>query len=405
MTVVTALAPTSLPCDTPLTDSDVVALLTDAHAATTAMRIVGSGEWLDAGRPVQATRAINTRALSGIVSYVPGDLVITVRAGTSLAEISHATAPHGQCLSLDPAGSDDGTIGATIATASSGPLALSAGSVRDLVLGLGLVTGAGTPIRVGGRVVKNVAGFDLVRLCTGAFGTLGVLTDASLRLHAKPANDHTYVITVPADRTPLAAVQSLGLRALSFQALEILNAAAAQRINVGDGSQWAIVVRVTGNASRARAQQAVLAPLGTVTESDAQLWTALRYDEDGSATMRVVSAPSTLRETIAHVERALADVGLSAAQLRTTPHRGAIRILMPHAIGPTAAAATSARVATCVAALRDGITSGSVIGERLPSNAWAHLPPSTRDPVSQRIRDAFDPHRVLNRGIFGEHSA
>ena len=130
-----------------------------------------------------------------------------------------------------------------------------------------------------------------------------------------------------------------------------------------------------------------------------------RSDEDGSATMRVVSAPSTLGETIARVERVLADIGLSAAQLRITPHRGAIRILMPHAIGPTAAAATSARVGTCVAALRDSVANGSVIGERLPSDAWAHLPPPTRDPVSQRIRDAFDPHRVLNRGIFGEQSA
>ncbi len=405
MTAATALSPTSRPCDTPLTVSDVTALLADAHATATAIRIVGSGEWLDAGRPVQATRAVHVRGLSGIVSYVPGDLVITVRAGTTLAEIAHTTALHGQWLSLDPAGSDDGTIGATIATASSGPLALSAGTVRDLVLGLGLVSGTGTPIRVGGQVVKNVAGFDLVRLATGAYGTLGVLTDASLRLHAKPARDHTYVVTVPADRTPMAAVQSLGLRALSFQALEILNVAAAQRISVGDGSQWAVVVRITGNASRVHAQLAALAPLGVVTESDAHLWTALRYDDRGSATLRVVSAPSTLNETMARVERALADVGLSAAQLRITPHRGAIRIVIPHAMGPTAAAATSARVATCVAALRDSITSGSVIGERLPNDAWAHLPPCTRDPVSQRIRDAFDPHRVLNRGIFGEHAS
>ena len=404
MTVATALSPTLLPCDTPLTDSDVVALLANAHATATAIRIVGSGEWLDAGRPVQAARAINMRAVSGIVSYVPGDLVMTVRAGTTLAEIAHTTAAHGQWLSLDPAGSDDGTIGATIATASSGPLALGAGSVRDLVLGLSLVSGTGTPIRVGGRVVKNVAGFDLVRLATGAFGTLGVLTEVSLRLHAKPASDHTYVITVPADRTPMAAVQSLGLRALSFQALEILNVAAAQRISVGDGSQWAVIVRVTGNASRVRAQRDALAPLGTVTESDAQLWTALRNDDDGSATLRVVSAPSTLNETIARVERALANVGLSTAQLRITPHRGAIRILIPQAIGPTASAATRARVAACVAALRESITSGSVIGERLPVEAWAHVPPATRDAVSQRIRDAFDPCRVLNRGIFGEHS-
>src|SRR5439155_9619738 len=102
----------------------------------------------------------------GIVEYVPGDLTLTARAGTTLAEIRDATAAEQQWLALDPHGSDDGTIGATVATASAGPLATAFGTPRDLVLGVEFLTGGGALARGGGRVVKNVAGFDLVRLLT-----------------------------------------------------------------------------------------------------------------------------------------------------------------------------------------------------------------------------------------------
>src|SRR5215211_4142123 len=142
----------------------------------TGLRVLGRGSWLDAGRPVSATESLATRDLSGITEYVPGDLTLTARAGTTLGEIRRATAAHGQWLALDPHGSDEGTLGATIATASAGPLATAFGTPRDLVLGVEFVTGDGVVARGGGRVVKNVAGFDLARLVTGAWGTLGVLT-------------------------------------------------------------------------------------------------------------------------------------------------------------------------------------------------------------------------------------
>ena len=92
------------------------------RARGTTLRIVGRGTWLDAGRPVQATETLSTRELSGITEYVPGDLTLTARAGTTLGEIRDATAAHGQWLALDPYGTDDGTIGATVATGSAGPL-------------------------------------------------------------------------------------------------------------------------------------------------------------------------------------------------------------------------------------------------------------------------------------------
>ncbi len=385
--------------DTPTDDRDVAALLADAYSTSTPLRIVGHGTWASGGRPVHAQRELSMRAIAGIVEYVPSDLVITVRAGTTLDEIAMATAQHGQWLSLDPIGRDTGTIGATIATASSGPMSLGAGTVRDLVLGLGIVSGAGTLLRVGGRVVKNVAGFDLVRLSTGAFGTLGVLTDISLRLHAKPAVDATFTIAINANRNPVSVVQSLDLRALSFHALELLDPATAARSGVSDGACWVIVARAVGNATRVAAQRAILCTVGTVLERSSVLWTTLRDEPEMSATIRVTDAPSRLVDALGRVQAALQVAQITTAQLRVTPHRGAIRIVIP---GSMTSANTSLQL--LVETLHTNTTTGSVLGERLPSGAWTLFPAATTDHISQRIRDAFDPRRILNRGIFGEHT-
>ena len=386
--------------ETPTTDRDVAVLVADAHATGTPLRIVGNGTWRTGGRPVFAQRELSMRALSGIVEYVPSDLVMTVRAGTTLEEIALATAQYGQWLSLDPVGRDTGTIGATVATASSGAMSLGAGTVRDLVLGLGLVSGTGTPLRVGGRVVKNVAGFDLVRLSTGAFGTLGVLTDISVRLHAKPAVDATFAIGIDADRDPLDVVQSLGLRALSFHALEVLDPATTVRISAGDDARWLIVARAVGNATRVAAQRAILTTLGRVEERSAELWTALRDEPASSVSLRVTQAPSRLVATLDRVMFALRAAQITSAQLRVSPHRGAIRLVIPDAM--TMAIEPLRHL---VSALRSNATHGSVLGEQLPNEIWPLLPSATTDSISQRIRDAFDPRRILNRGIFGEHTA
>ena len=142
-------------------------LVLESIDAGTPLRISGKSTWIDAGRPVNADRIASLAAHSGVVEYTPGDLTITVKSGTTLGDIERITAEKGQWLPLDPFGSRDGSIGATIATGSFGPLAHAFGRARDLVLGVEFVTGQGKVVRGGGKVVKNVAGFDLVRLITG----------------------------------------------------------------------------------------------------------------------------------------------------------------------------------------------------------------------------------------------
>ena len=169
----------------------------DAYAARTQLRIVAGGAWLDAGRPVHADALLDLAALSGIVDYAAADFTLTALAGTTLAAIDVAALAHGQYLPLDPHGARTGTLGATLATASTGPLATSAGTPRDVTLGVTFIDGSGAAIQGGGRVVKNVAGFDLVRMTIGAWGTLGAIGQATVRLRAIPPMDITLAVPMP----------------------------------------------------------------------------------------------------------------------------------------------------------------------------------------------------------------
>ncbi len=383
-----------------------------AHDAGAPVRIVGQGTWLDAGRPVQADHDIAMRELSGVIEYVPGDLVITVAAGTTLRSIAEITGEHGQWLALDPFGSDEGSIGATIATASSGPLSLGAGRARDLVLGASVLASDGTAVRAGGRVVKNVAGFDLVRLATGAFGTLGAITDVSLRLHALPSVDQSFAVAI--DDAQLAALhETMGLGSLGYMALELLNGAAAQAcgasiagaLPASSAQEFVLLARVAGNAARCAAQRELLGVLGSVHEVIGSIWRDVRaIDGDGSAVARISGAPAALHDTVTTVQRCLAAAGVADARLCITPHRGSVRLVVPVQPGEHAGVASS-RVIDIMTSLRalQGAAARpmSVIWERLPASAWALVAPANDNVIAGRIQDAFDPRRILNRGIFG----
>ncbi|MEI6738094.1 MAG: FAD-binding protein, partial [Pseudomonadota bacterium] len=140
--------------------------------------------------------AVDMRPYAGIIDYQPRELVLTVRAGTSLADIEVVMNGEHQILAFEPPHFGDGatrfdTIGGTVATGLSGPRRPYVGAVRDFVLGARIINGKGEDLRFGGRVIKNVAGYDVSRLMTGAMGTLGILTDLSFKVLPKPAAETT----------------------------------------------------------------------------------------------------------------------------------------------------------------------------------------------------------------------
>lgn len=159
------------------------------------LNIVGGGSKAFMGRQADADAGILSLAEhTGVVEYHPVELVLTVRAGTTLQEIEAVLAEQGQCLHFEPPHfGDTSTIGGTLACNLSGPARPWTGSVRDQVLGIRLLNGKGEHLRFGGQVMKNVAGYDVSRLQAGAMGTLGVITEISLKVMPKPAASATLV--------------------------------------------------------------------------------------------------------------------------------------------------------------------------------------------------------------------
>jgi glycolate oxidase FAD binding subunit len=156
----------------------------------------GNGTKLGIGNlPEQVDLVLSTSKLNQVLEYEPADLTVTVEAGIRLAELQAKLAEHRQYLPLDPPYTDDATIGGITSTNSSGPSRLRFGATRDRVLGMRVVQSSGTVVKSGGKVVKNVAGYDLNKLYTGSFGTLGVITEVSFKLQPLPEIERTVLLT------------------------------------------------------------------------------------------------------------------------------------------------------------------------------------------------------------------
>lgn len=164
-----------------------------------AIAAVGSGTMLGLGNPAEREDlTIRTRRLRSVVDYEPEDQVIVVEAGITLGELQTVLAEKRQRLAIDPIGGEAMTIGGTLATNAYGPSALRYGTLKDLIVGIEIVRADGAIARAGGKVVKNVAGFDISKLMVGSLGTLGIITKATFRLHPLPEASRKLTFTAPA---------------------------------------------------------------------------------------------------------------------------------------------------------------------------------------------------------------
>ena len=378
--------PSAPPVHAPRSVDAVREVVRDAVATGTALRLLGAGTWPHGGAPVLADAVLRLDGLSGVQAYEPGDLTITAGAGTTLAELDRATAAHGQWLALDPPAHADATLGATLATAAWGPLAHGVGTPRDLVLGLDVVTGDGTLLRAGGRVVKNVAGFDLVRLWTGSRGTLGPIVAATMRLRARPAHECTLALRVE----PVAALDALAraLRAptLAPMAVEFVHARTAAALDLP--ARDSVLVRLGGNATFVRAQRDAIARLAPAEEVPSRVWTSLATLALDAPVVWRTSAPAAriaaaIHDTLAHPH--VADGALVQASLG----RGTVRVHVP--VVPDGGRATLPR---------DEATR-RVRLEAAPATWWREVPDPFDTPLARRVRTAFDPHGRCNARAHG----
>jgi glycolate oxidase subunit GlcD len=257
---------------------------------------------------------LKTTGLARVIEHSPADLVATVEAGVTLADFNRTLASAGQWLALDPPDDGRATVGAVAATGVAGAQSFGYGLPRSKVLGMSVALSDGRHIRVGGRVVKNVAGYDLCKLFVGSRGTLGVITELTFRLSPRPAHERTLVVRSPNVPALLASARAIIATPLFPVAAEVLSSGAAAMVGAGeDENSPALLLRFSGTdatlayqLSSARSlitERIANAKLEAVT-SDSGIWAALAalsLDQTFQVVCRVSVLPTRLDSILALV--------------------------------------------------------------------------------------------------------
>ncbi len=224
----------SLPIGLPTNTAELAELVTIANRDRSPLMIAGNSSKLDWGGMVRGAKSIvSTQKLDRLIAHAVGDLTITVEAGMKFARLQEILATAGQFLPLDPAYPDQATIGGIIATADTGSLRHRYGGVRDLLLGISFVRADGKIAKAGGRVVKNVAGYDMMKLFTGSHGTLGILTEVTLRVYPLPSNSGTVILTGAVDGL-VSVAKMLLASTLTPIAVDVISTAFSRHLEISN---------------------------------------------------------------------------------------------------------------------------------------------------------------------------
>ena len=291
-----------------------------AHEEGWKIRVEGRGTWLPPDAP--ADLVVSTRGLEEVVSVSPADLVATVQAGTPLETLRRRLADSGMWLALDPPGRPERSIGSVIATATAGPLRHGFGPVRDHVLGCTVATGDGRLVNAGGKVVKNVAGYDLTKLQVGGFGGFGIIAEVHLRLRALPRADVTLLARGPRDALTSGGRDVVASNLLPA-ALELLSPALAAE------ADWVLAARFVGTEASVQAEVRRLGSSGDLkweslpADRTAAFWsTVARGTLGGPITLRLGVLGDGVDETIdllAHdLDEGLLSAGAGQGMIRWT---------------------------------------------------------------------------------------
>jgi glycolate oxidase FAD binding subunit len=368
----------------PRTTEEVAAIARYVDDRRLAIEIVGAGTKRAWGNPVTADILLDTTKLTGVREHSWQDLTATVAAGTPWAAMQRALAVHRQQVALDPIWPETATVGGILATNDSGALRLRYGSLRDLVIGMTIVLADGTVAKSGGKVVKNVAGYDLHKLMIGAFGTLGIITEVTFRLHPIPAHTSTWTVSS-------AAVEPLGQ--LMMKALDSQLSTQAMQLRGG-------VDRFNLDVQLATLPEAVLVQVGALDGLarnfgvTAQLLSPAHPDPF-TARERIFSEPGVVIK-VTTLPSSIGIVATEVVRVGGTSVAQASGIIFAR-VSERTAHETLPRLRSVV---DDDDRDGSLTIMRIPKQFGALRGTEKALPLMHEIKRRFDPNRILNPGRF-----
>jgi len=358
------------------------------------LRVVarGSGSKLGWGAPPAALDlVIETSRMAEVLEHTAGDLVCRMQAGAPLTAVQERVASAGQVLALDPP-EPGATIGGIIAANASGPRRLLYGTMRDLLIGVTVVLGDGTVAKAGGKVVKNVAGYDLGKLFTGSLGTLGVITEAIVRLHPAPVGRR--VVTVEAESTQRAGelVQAVLHSQLVPSAVELSWPAE------GGGSLAILLEGIEpGVEAQARTATELVGGVARVDDTVPGGWDERPYGP-GDIGLKISAETAALPQVLDAVAVAAASAGLRG-DLRSSAGSGISYVGLAGLATPVAVATALDRLRSTLAA-----SDGSVVVLQAPPEVKVALdvwgPVGDALPVMRRVKEQFDPDNRMSPGRF-----
>jgi glycolate oxidase FAD binding subunit len=394
----------------PRSEEEMAGLLSDAVAKSVPLEVCGAGSKAAMGCPIQVGARVSTREMRGVTLYEPNELVISAKAGTPLAEIERLLAGNRQELAFEPFALEsvlgknrvEATIGGVIATNASGPRRVLRGSARDQLIGVRAVNGRGETIKSGGRVMKNVTGYDVARALAGSWGTLAVLTEVTMKVLPQAEDTRTLICLNLTDEGAVSAmVRALG-SAYEISGAVHLQRPFVERLTVPDVASLAqpvTALRIENfsasvdyrvgrlhqelktfgtiyemDASRSKAFWRDIRKLQFLTDSDWPLWRITTAPEQGA---RLVSALSAQIEC-----RAAYDWSGGLIWLEVPPATDASATVLRRLIAEYQADAFLVRA--------DAAARASV-------GVFQPLPEVNMNLI-RRLKEAFDPHRILNPG-------
>lgn len=398
----------------PRDEREAVDVVTAAIANGTPLEVTGSGSKRGLGRPMDAAVTLTAAAMSGVTLYEPSELVLRSGSGTPVREIVNLLAQRGQELAFEPMdygplyGQEpmSGTVGGLIAVNASGPRRIKAGAARDHLLGFRAVSGRGEVFQSGGRVMKNVTGYDLSKLMTGSYGTLAVLTEVTLKVLPKPPAEETLLMPGFEDAKAIGILTEASGLPHDVSSFAHVPAHAASSIGVFSGSGNVTALRLEGpeqsiakrkddlmrhfkarcgqfdflDEARSKAFWAAIRDVIPLAVLDADIWRISTAPTEGpSMISKLLGSGVPLKSWYYDWAGGLIWLAtVSAGDAHATAIRSAVNAVGGHATLMRAAESVRATVPVF------------------------HPQPSALAALSARVKNSFDPERILNRGRMRE---